>query len=212
MIAVSSFRPLRDCSPVIFRNQLRAITSWQSQFQRIYFFGPYEHALASPITTFIEREPFPRIATLASFCAEQRGWSVIVNSDIVLRNIPRIELELHRKGALCAISRRFEFEGEELDKAKVVDLGLDFFACNPGVWNKVAQAVPHEFRLGQILWDTFLLGFLTVHYSQKIYEITDCKAVYHPKHADRRQTLTVDKSLGASYLAAVRWPVNRIKL
>ena len=211
MILVTSHRPLKDCSPEILRNQLRARESWEGNFTKIVFFGKYEAALSGPQVFFLDCEGFPHIQDMMAMCATAGDWCAIVNADIVVgRGMPIIKKELLAKNAQCAMSRRFEFEGEAIDDARMLDNGLDFFAATPSVWGLAATLVPKQYRIGHILWDTWTIGFLASHYYNWFWDITECRVIFHPKHEDRRRIFEIDKHEGQEQLGKVQWPsVNR---
>jgi hypothetical protein len=140
------------------------------------------------------------------------GWCAIVNSDIVIKNMPIIEVQLSNNRAFAAMSKRYEFEGENFKSAKVVDLGLDFFAAQPAVWREALRIIPAQYRIGHCLWDTWMLGFLCENYFKGLWDITSCRAVFHPRHGDRRTFFDIDKRTGQEQLEKVQWPVNRLKI
>lgn len=210
MIAVSSFRPLKDCSPSILRNQLRARESWEHNFDHIYYFGPHETALDGDKVTFIPSEPFPMIRSMATVCCEAGGWCAIVNADIVVKEMPAIQQEISALFGVAMMSQRYEFEGENFKDARKVDNGLDFFAALPSVWKLAATTIPLQYRIGHCVWDTWLMGFMALHYFDWLWDITPRRAVFHPKHEDRRSIFEIDQRIGQDHLARVRWPVNRL--
>lgn len=211
VVVVSSHRPLKLCSPEILRNQLKARESWEHNFDRIIYLGPHETALDGDKVTFIPWENFPRILHLVQACAEQGSWSAIVNADIIVKYIPLIQRKLSQAFAVAAISRRYEFEyGSKT--ASVVDNGLDFFAALPSVWKLIAEKIPLQYRIGHCLFDTWLLGFMSMHYGPWFWDITPCQAIFHPKHGDRRPIFNIDQSKGQEILSRVQWPASRLSL
>ncbi len=160
--------------PEIAQNQSRARESWANEIgQGVLFID--------------DDDGPPTIRKLAEVCANQPGWSAICNCDIVIGpNWRLVERELLRSRVSCAISKRWELPADRnLDRAQVVDLGLDFFAATPAIWAAAAREVPEVFRLGKIMWDTWMLGFF-MHASQgNCADITPAKVVFHPKHGGR---------------------------
>lgn len=216
MIAVASFRPLKDCSPQILKNQLRARESWEKSFSHIIYFGEPERALDGPNVTFIQRVGnFPKIREMLLMAATLKDWGVLINADITLgQGLPMIEEKLHGYGALCAMSRRFEFEGDNINDGKMIDNGLDFFAAAPSVWRLAVRMIPHDYRIGHCLFDTWLLGFMASHYYDWLWDITECRIVFHPKHEDRHRIFNIDHAAGKEQVDAVRWPAveRRLKI
>ncbi len=187
MTAITSHRPLKDCTPDIARNQIRARASWEDAFEAIVYFGESSPALDGDKVSWIDCEPFPRIKTMVQAAARIPGWSALINSDIVVGEyLTVVEEKLHEIGAASCMSRRYEFDPENENlKNKVVDLGLDFFAATQGTWRKAVTEIPEVFRIGQQQWDTWMLGFLV---SQKrCWDITNACCIFHPKHEDRNR-------------------------
>lgn len=208
MIIVTSHRPYKDCTWEIRRNQLRARESWEGQASGIIYFGPEEIAFAGKNVLFIEREEqFPQIEHLMKLAGTLAEPVAIVNADIVLgQGVAEIEKELMQRGALCAMSRRFEFEGEDVESGRMIDNGLDFFWATPSVWKLAAKLVPKNYRIGHCLWDTWTLGFMCTHYYAWLWDITECRVVFHPKHQWRKTPFKIDHSAGRAQVDAVRWP------
>jgi hypothetical protein len=96
----------------------------------------------------------------------------------------------------------------------MIDNGLDFFCATPSVWKLAAMMVPKTYRLGHCLWDTFTLGFMCTHYYNWLWDFTECRIVFHPKHEDRRRPFDIDHSAGRAQVDAVRWPAvsRRLKI
>ena len=212
MIAVSSFRPLSECSPTILKNQLRAAESWKSAFEKIIYLNSPCSTMGGSGVSFVESEPFPRIQAMAAICAEQDNWCAIVNADIVVDcKLRQIERKLHEAGAVAAVSRRYTFENERYDLAQVDDFGLDFFAAIPGVWGQIAKGFPPTFRMGHIFWDTLCLGAFGYLCERRTWDITPCRAIFHPKHEDRhRPCVDIDYESVTPYRHRVIWPMQVI--
>lgn len=194
MIAVTSLRPPDSCPPEIQRNQERALRSWEEHFERT-------------ICIENEGEDAPRIKTLCETCAEHPGWSAIVNADILVAgNFEGVCRGLIRSKVECAISKRYQFDGDRLDLAVVDDEGLDFFAARQDIWRRAAEEIPEVFRLGRIVWDTWMLGFF-MHVSQdNCADITPAQVIFHPRHGDRH-----DQHIEVPQLRyPARWPGFRI--
>ncbi len=187
MTAITSHRPLSKCTPDIAQNQIRARASWEGVFEAIVYFGEDSPVLGGDKVSFISCEPFPQIKAMAQCAARTAGWSVLINSDIVVGEyLTVIEDRLKEVGACSCISKRYQFDPRnERIPNKVVDLGLDFFAANQGTWKKVANEIPEVFRIGQQQWDTWMLGFLVSN--KRCWDITNACCVFHPKHEDRKR-------------------------
>ncbi len=190
MIAISS--PRFDAPQEIIQNQVAALNTWEQEFEMVFLVIENDKPLEiiSPVDAkvrFLTTSEVPTIQSLCKLCASFQGWSAIINSDIVIGpNWRVVERELLRSKVVCAISKRWELPSDRnLDNAQVVDLGLDFFAATPAVWAAAAREVPEVFRLGKIMWDTWMLGFF-MHVSRgNCADITPAKVVFHPKHGSR---------------------------
>lgn len=213
MIAISSFRPKSDCAPEIWRNQVNAKKSWERAFSRVIYFGwPPNPELASEKTLFVESEPFPKIRELCECASEQDQMTAIVNADIVVsKRMLNVEQALMRLGADSAMSKRFEFDPDNKTiPPKIVDSGLDIFIANPVVWAMAAEEVPEQFRIGHILWDTWMLSFFTHH--SRCWEITEMQVIFHPKHENRIRPHEIEPRMPEDkYLHRVAWPRYALK-
>lgn len=206
MTVVSSHKPSKD-SIFCAINQWRANNSWTRNFDRITYFGNNEEGLNG---TFVPSDQFPRIRDLVGYCATVPGWSAIVNADIVIGDdFRKVEGHLLLKKAQCSMSRRFQFEGEDLAKAALVDMGLDFFAATQETWQMILPQVPENLRIGHCLWDTWMLNFMATNYLGGFYDITECRVVFHPKHEDRKREYTIEPT-DNPYFHGGRYP--RLKL
>lgn len=192
MTAVSSFRPLRDCDPEIARNQIRAFNSWKSVFSEILYFGEPEAKLATPAVQFIPCDPFPPISALALAASMGGNWSAIVNADIVVTPgiFSAISEACQRYQARAITSRRWQFEKENLNGAKVVDCGYDFFMAERTLWAEFARKVPPQYRIGHGSWDTYCLGYFNVTLPRQFVDITNRRVIMHPLHGNRNQPHT----------------------
>lgn len=194
MIAVSSFREIGK-SPEYDRNQFAARQSWLRAFDAIVYFNQPDGNMAGDNIGFIPWEPFPEISVMAEFCSVQRDWCALINADIVVGDkFRQVESDLKQNRALAACSSRYEFEpGQSLDRARVVDQGLDFFAAVPGIWRQVADQIPQRFRIGHCLFDTWLIGFFNkLCRHTGFYDITPARVIFHPRHGDRHPVYDVN--------------------
>ena len=131
LTAVSSFRAMDD-SDEVAANQLRAKRSWGLVFDRIILFGDYDKRLASPTTEFIGGMDFPDIQRMAFVASRQTVPVCLLNADIVVApNLKAMVNKAWAKGALAMTSQRLEFDPKTEDyfRARVVDLGCDFFCA-----------------------------------------------------------------------------------
>jgi len=189
VIAVSSYRPLDDNKEVA-TNQILAIDSWRSVFQRIFLFGPFEWRLACPRTTFIEGPDFPPLSLLYLIASQAEEPAAILNADIVVgRNLVEAADKAFRMGAYALTSRRYEYDPAKpnFEAAKVVDLGADFFCAHPWIWAKAWRAVPECYRIGGGGWDNWLLGYLGITLRRAFADITPSRCVFHPRHVERKR-------------------------
>lgn len=190
LVAISSFRKLDDSEEVAV-NQLRAKRSWDLVFDRIFLFGDYDRRLDSPTTEFIPCEDFPHISLMAFVASQQSVPVCILNADIVVDpNLKEMVNNGWARGALAMTSQRLEFDPKTEDyfRARVVDLGCDFFCAKPEVWKQVYKAMPTAYRIGHGLWDSWMLSFLQAALQRRFVDITTLGPIFHPKHGDRKRT------------------------
>jgi len=188
LVAISSFRPLADSTEVA-ANQLRAKRSWDGVFDRIFLFGAYDQRLATPTTSFIKCEDFPRIAPMVWVAANQTVPACILNADIVVaQNLKDLLNQAWSKNALAMTSQRLEFDPKTEDyfRARVVDMGADFFCAKPDIWKLAYKEIPTAFRIGHQRWDNWMLNFFWYHCQRRFVDITTLGPIFHPKHGDRK--------------------------
>jgi hypothetical protein len=55
---------------------------------------------------------------------------------------------------------------------------------------------------------------MCTHYYNWLWDFTECRIVFHPKHEDRRRPFDIDHSAGRAQVDAVRWPAvsRRLKI
>lgn len=189
MIAISSFRPLDD-SKEVSANQVRAIQSWQTVFSNIFLFGAFDKRLSSTKTQFVEGPDFPPMTLLFLLASQADEPAAILNADIVVSpHLPTAVKHAFDRGAYALTSRRFEFDPEKPDyeRAKVVDLGADFFCAHPWIWARAWREVPPQYRIGNNGWDNWLLGHLGVTLKRSFVDITPAACIFHPRHKERKR-------------------------
>ncbi len=186
MIAISSHKPFSK-SKDIATNQIRAKESWEAVFDGIVYFGQRESELASKKTEFIPCGDFPQISLLVLAAAHSLDYACLINSDIVVAPIFRTIWPIPKMSA-CT-SRRYEFSSESpnYSAAKLADNGVDFFMANPWVWKACWKVIPKEFRIGHIIWDSWMLSFLNKHCGRRFCDITSYRCIFHPKHEERNR-------------------------
>lgn len=207
LVAVSSFRALDDSAEVA-ANQIRAKRSWDLVFDRIFLFGKYDKRMASQITTFIESEDFPIIASMAQLASYRTEPVCLLNADIVVApNLKAMVNQAWAKGALAMTSQRLEFDPKTEDyfRAVVRDLGADFFCAKPEVWRQVDKAIPGQFRIGHQRWDQWMLNFLWHTYRRRFVDITTLGPIFHPKHEGRKMPHNIDAS-GVNFYQQIGFP------
>lgn len=210
MTAISSVRPLHECAKTRDRT-LAAHRTWLVAFDRIYYFGTQSPELAHPKVSFVISEQFPKIVKVAEFCASLEGWSCILNGDILVdRGMLEAERLLSKNRATAAMSRRWQFEGDSLRGAKVVDLGLDFFAATQDTWRKVAEEYPEQYRFGHSSWDSLMLGAFNCIAGRSLFDLTPRKLIYHPKHAERRIVFRIPDDAKTRFRNHVGWPSRKL--
>lgn len=190
VIALSSHRPL-DQEAEIKRNQLLAKRTWESAFDKIYYFGTLEHELSSPKTHFVPADDFPSIKSMMTMAGQQRGFVAILNADIVVKpDIRKLERMMMARGKSCASSRRWHFDPVtcDWDKAELGDdRGRDIFIARNDIWRDMAKAVPEELRIGHGRWDAFCVDWFRIKFNDSFIDFTNSKMIFHPIHESRRR-------------------------
>lgn len=207
LVAVSSFRALDDSAEVA-ANQLRAKRSWDLVFDRILLFGHNDERLASPTTDFMPLNDFPHISTMAFAASNQTVPVCLLNADIVVApNLKALVNQAWSKGALAMTSQRLEFDPKTEDyfRARVVDMGADFFCAKPEVWKRVYKAIPAQFRIGHQRWDQWMLNFLWHTYRRRFVDITTLGPIFHPKHGARKMPHSIDAT-GVNFYQQIGFP------
>jgi hypothetical protein len=206
MTALTSHRPLKKCSPSILANQLRAFESWRKVFPDRITFAEEDRHLSKFGFQFIPTDPFPRIVRMVWACSRIRGWSAIVNADIVVAEfLPAIERKLIRQGASCAVSWRYEFT-ESFQGSSVVDRGMDFFAADQWVWQRVLKIYPDEYRIGHSSWDAIMLGAFNIVAEDSLFDLTKHRLIFHPKHEDRQRLHHIWDNTRTECRDNCKWP------
>lgn len=194
MHAVSSLKPASNCPEEIAENQRRAKASWDRVFETVTYLGGT-----------------PTIKSMAQRCADIPGWSCIVNADIVVaEHLLTIEQQLKDRDALCAMSQRYEVVDGDFYNARIVDLGLDFFAATQAAWGSVVMEMPEVFVIGKGLWDYWLNNYLCEVFSHAYYDLTPSRVIFHPKHGSRgNQSLHMAPD---RYMERNCWPRHNIRV
>lgn len=187
MIFVSSARPFTPYPSEYNTNQLAAFKSWEKVADAIVYFNQPQQELQSPKTRFIPAEDFPRILDMAELCANQPGWSCILNADIVItEHFIDVERKLKARKACAASSWRHDFDPKVgLEPRGRTGNGIDFFAATQDFWQKVYHAVPESLRIGVQVWDQWMLAFFAMYAVQGFYDLTPSRCVCHPIHGGR---------------------------
>lgn len=196
LVAVSSFRALDDSAEVA-ANQLRAKRSWDLVFDRIILFGDRDERLASPVTEFVPCEDFPHIAAMVWVASKQTVPACILNADIVVApNLKELVNKAWAKNVLALTSQRLEFDPatEDYFRARVVDMGADFFCAKPEVWKQAYKEIPRQFRISHQQWDNWMLNFLWHTCRRRFVDITTLGPIFHPKHEGRKMPHAIDAS------------------
>jgi len=186
--AVSSFRLLSQ-SEEIARNQIIAKESWDGVFDQVIYFGSHEPLLASINTEFIKSEQFPTIDRMMVAASLSNDWACLINADIVVSPLLAKVVEDCKRNKIEAItSMRYEFEpGQDLERARVVDSGYDFFMSSPSHWAGAAKQVPSGYRIGHNRWDNWVLGYFNTVCRKRFVDVTSKRLIFHPKHGERKQ-------------------------
>lgn len=202
VIAITSHRPLDQCTKEIRENQLRAHRNWLTAFERMIYVGEYSSELHSILSEFVPAEDRPSIQSLCAIAAQMGTWTALINADIqVPPKIKEVERRMDAQGIKCAVSQRYD-----LESGFVIDQGLDFFCAVPSVWEAAAKKIPSEFRIGYGSWDNFMLGFFVCEYGRKCADISRERCVFHPRHNDRKNPNWEGKALEHKYIRQHFWP------
>lgn len=209
MHVVSSLKPFPLCAPEIADNQLRAKESWGKVFDGITYFNVPQPEVESNDTAFIWTTNPPKVREMVRRCADTPGWSCVINADIVVgEHFPIVANKLMEHEALCAMSQRYEFVGDDYEHARIVDLGLDFFAATQAVWGSVAMEIPETFVIGKVLWDYWLNNYFCEVFGHAYYDLTLSRVIFHPRHGHRGEQglhMTPDR-----YMQRNRWAQHNI--
>jgi len=213
MIAVSSYRPFGQAEEVD-RNQLAAVRSWATVFDKIYYLSPKDVRLDPanvpfPKVFFVgedDSNPKPAITALAFFAGElSDDWAVLINADIQLtpkvKTLPEVMMA---NQAVCGMSLRVE-----PGKTQVADLGLDFFIARKDVWARCAVEFNPAYRLGVQMWDTAMLSWMVNNYPNGCVDLSRGRMVIHPKHGNRNDQ-HMEKPKDDPWIDRVAWPKRRI--
>jgi len=201
MIAVSGFWAMEGF-PRVSDYQYRAIKSWVPVFDRIYLFGKANDQVAFHNVEFIESVDYPFMSLLYLVASQSIGPATIINADIVTASHLRgVLFKAFDSGATAVTSQRYEFDPDvpHYNDAKVVDLGADFFCALPEIWFKAWKEVPPWLRLGNCLWDNWLIGFLSLTCRRGFVNITGARAIFHPRHTERKR-IPMDETEHDKYL------------
>lgn len=208
MIALSSFRPLAQCSVSRQHDFIIAKLSWDVVFDQIHYFNALEPQLATSSTIFIAREQpdeRPSIALMAEHAAQLPGWTALINADIIVsKKLSLMPFILDGQHVCCALSRRWRTPSDN----QPIDWGLDFFLAKSMVWKTVAAQVPKDFLMGKIRWDTWLCSFWCHRYDTHCADLTASRLIYHYDHNERGDQHLKDPD--DFYLRNPRYPRRRI--
>lgn len=189
MIFLSSFKPNVPFNSEYHKNQRFAFESLHEVTQNIVYLNDYEEYLSSEYTLFLPHENYPRIWEMAEILSYQSDWGCIINSDIVIAQygFNKAMEVLKRKGAKASSSWRWTFDpARGLWPNKVVDPGMDYFACTPEIWRHIARIAPDNIRIGCQRWDSWMLGALNVICPKQFFAVTNYRFLFHPKHEGRK--------------------------
>jgi len=157
-------------------------------FNRIIYLGPSEPELRSPKTKFVFSEDFPRIKALMQVAALQPGFTAILNADIVVNDLRKLESQMMLRGKVCASSRRWHFDPNTCDwKAAYLgsDRGRDIFIARQDIWRKAAREVPEELRIGNSRWDAWCTDWFRIRHGESFIDFSGQKLIFHPAHESR---------------------------
>lgn len=188
--AISSYRPMAE-DLEWKRHQLLANRSWNMVFSKIVYFGAMENELSSPRTKFVESEQWPTVKALATEASTHRGFTAILNADIVvMHGLRKVIAGMGGRGQTCASSRRYHFDSNSCDYEAATlgdDRGRDIFIARQDVWKRVAREIPVVLRIGSARWDAWMTDFFRSHYNAGFVDFTAQRLIFHPIHEGRRR-------------------------
>lgn len=225
MIALSSFRPFGQ-SVEYDANAIRANVSWSKVFDWVVYWNKFEGKFPSvhTIPTHFRlrehhNETSPTIKEMAKFAGERNELCCIINADIVVTpKLKEVGRWMNANDIRCGTSRRINFNpmfSMEASNLQVPDdMGLDIFIATPEVWSKVAKAVPEQFKLGHVLWDTWMLQYFMHLCPNQCCDFTPSKCVFHPIHGNRGDQTTQMEPEKDKYLNPEQfyWPNKHVAL
>jgi hypothetical protein len=200
-LIVSSVRPFRQDEKYAAL-QKAAILSWGPVAKRIVLFNQPEDldgwVAPGTICVMPDQNP-PQIKQLIAFTAdlEPQVTVAIVNADIVLgpeaAKIPQAAYDhkLAVSWGCCSLRYTFDFDNVLGTKASThpllmypKDYGLDFFCAPARIWQECLKEVPGVLTLGRSPWDNWINGWFRGRVdASRYFDITEWRAVFHPKHA-----------------------------
>lgn len=163
--------------------------TFEMTFNKIIYLGPNEFPLRSHKTRFVPSEDFPRIKSLMQIASMQPGFTAILNADIVVNDLRKLERQMMATGKVCASSRRWHFDPNTCawDQAQLgEDRGRDIFIARCDVWRHAARNVPDEFRIAHGGWDGWTTDFFRRHYNENFIDFTGQRLIFHPIHGSRK--------------------------
>lgn len=182
MIAISSFRPHIQ-NGEYRTNQIRAKQSWELVFDEIIYFGRFEPELASDKTRFIPCDGWPRICDMASEAAQHKGYTAIINADIVVsEDLKKVVQIMGIGNVAAATSRRRELETGILHDN---DKGRDIFICKRKWWRRISHDIPKSCLIGHQQWDSWMVSYLRWFAKTRFADFTMAKCIFHPNHEGR---------------------------
>ncbi len=191
MNCISSMRPLVECDPEWRQNQLLAKRTWEMAFQHILLFNGHDRELASGKTGFITSDSFPSIRKMAEAAGQMRGFTAILNADIVIKpEVRKLERLMQLRGKLCASSRRYHFDPSTCDWNAASlgdDRGRDIFIARQDIWRQLGRELPEDLRIGHGHWDAAITNVFRLRYDEKFLDFTKMKIVFHPVHQGRKR-------------------------
>jgi hypothetical protein len=190
-VILSSVRPFyedKDYAAI----QRKAINGWEKCATEIVLFSETADVdgLTVPVTFEIPSDNPPTIKEMVEYAVKHYSEHTVVaicNSDITLgEGVLRIKAcakENNLSTTWAATSLRHEYDKDDLATAAVEGMGLDFFVATVNVWQHMINEIPPFMTIGQQQWDTFVnTWFRRRVQTNKYFNVTDWKCVYHPKH------------------------------
>lgn len=208
---LSSLRPFNQ-SRQYADLQLAALASWQQLGSRIIYFNTSRDSWLKEdfqVQFVTPSQNPPTIYEMLTWAIQQGNPETsiaIVNSDIVLgRDINLVEEVVrvnHMTRNWAATSFRYTYDpllGIDNAKRDPFDFGLDIFIAPRRIWEvlhkEMSSMMATKLTIGRIIWDNTVNAYFRERLpSNRYFDLTDWRVVFHPVHGERGRHVHYDKT------------------